>query len=115
MGVNYRELDMFQNEFSNEGERPDNVPIEAIIKDAFGESNYELEQALSDMLDLIAFLESEKKNVRQGDLPGLTERERKYHKGPGDGYYQLEWGSRGGGYTRANKGYSRLSKELTPS
>jgi len=119
MGVNYKNIDiplkMFQNEFSRPGERPDNVPIEAIIKDAFGESNYELEQALSDMLDLIAFLESEKKNVRQGDLPSLTGRERKYHKGPGDGYYQFERGSRGGGYTRADQGYRQLPKELTPA
>ena len=72
-------------------------------------------QAVSDILDLIAFLETERRDVSQGDLIGLTEREKQYHSGPGQGYYQLETSSDGGGYTRANTGYSRIPKHLTPA
>ena len=127
MGVNYRDIDnslgMFQNEFSKPGERPDNVSIEAIIGNSFGESTYELEKALSDILDLTAFLESNKKNVSQeGVIKHPKNRKhqeffqrRGYWPNYGDGYYQLEVREDGGGFTRANAGYRNLPKELTPA
>ena len=100
---------------SGQNARPEEVPIDIIIDYELGGYLGSEKQAVSDVLDIIAFLESEKKDVRQGDLPGLSEREKRYHSGPGGGYYQLERGSEGGGYTRANVAYSRLPKELTPA
>jgi len=83
-------------------ERPKHVSIDQIVSHELGSSTTGEKQALSDLLDLIAFLESRKKNLSQ--VGG----------GPGKGYYQLESTTDGGGYTRANTAYSRIPFELTP-
>ena len=83
-------------------ERPKHVSIDRILSHELGSSTTGEKQALSDLLDLIAFLESRKKNLSQ--VGG----------GPGKGYYQLESTTDGGGYTRANTAYSRIPFELTP-
>lgn len=60
-------------------------------------------QSVSDFLDVIAYLESKRENIKQEG------------GGPGSGYYQLETGSSEGGYTRLEQIARDLPKELTPS
>ena len=95
-------------------ERPLHVSVEDVMDYGFQGATVSEKQAMSDLLDLIAFLETKKRDVEQGDLPGLSEKEKRFHRGPGEGYYQLERGPDGGGYVRANNGYTNLPKQLTP-
>ena len=76
------------------------VTIQSVV-DSYGIKK----QTMSDFLDMMAFIESGKKNVSQQGNTGSVH---------GEGYFQLETGSEQGGYTRLEKAAKAPAKGITP-